>query len=79
MSSLNGNSPAHAPAPGHRQPAAGALVPVGGLAVGDPSKHSGSMAELRRRRTELAERVAGIALIVLAATFTIQHLTGWTQ
>lgn len=58
MSSLNGNSPAHAPAPGHRQPAAGVLVAVGGLAVGDPSKPSGSMAELRRRRTELAERVA---------------------
>lgn len=58
MSSLNGNSPAYAPAPGHRQPAGGVLVPVGGLAVGDPSKPSGSMAELRRRRTELAERVA---------------------
>jgi hypothetical protein len=58
VNSLNGNSPAPAPAPGHRQPAAGALVPVGGLAVGDPSKPSGSMAELRRRRTELAERVA---------------------
>lgn len=58
MNSLNGDSPAHPPAPGHRQPAAGVLVPVGGLAVGDPSNPSGSMAELRRRRTELAERVA---------------------
>jgi putative Mn2+ efflux pump MntP len=34
---------------------------------------------LGERYEELAERGAGIALIVLAATFTIQHLAGWTQ
>ena len=34
---------------------------------------------LGKHYEELAERAAGIALILLAATFTIQHLVGWTQ
>ncbi len=53
MSSLNGNSPETPKQEPGAQPAAGVVVPVGGL--GAPS---GSMADLRRRRKELAERVA---------------------
>lgn len=34
---------------------------------------------LGKRYEHLAARTAGIALIVLAATFTVQHLEGWTQ
>jgi hypothetical protein len=55
MTSVNGNS---SQANAHKvgsQPATGAIVPVGGL--GGPAL-SGSMADLRRRRGELAERVA---------------------
>ena len=54
MASPNGSSSSRsqsAPA----QPAAGAIVPVGGL--GGPTL-SGPMADLRHRRRELAERVA---------------------
>jgi hypothetical protein len=51
MTSLNGN-PTPTPEPGS-QPATGVIVPVGGL--GAPN---GTMADLRRRRKELAERVA---------------------
>ena len=55
MSSHNGNSPSDQ-APGTTaQPAP--VVPVGGLAGARPAL-SGSLAELRRRRYELAERVA---------------------
>jgi putative Mn2+ efflux pump MntP len=34
---------------------------------------------LGERYEELAQRTAGIVLILLAATFTIQHIEGWTQ
>ncbi|MGA2394964.1 MAG: manganese efflux pump [Candidatus Lustribacter sp.] len=34
---------------------------------------------LGERYEDLAERAAGLALILLAATFTVQHLEGWTQ
>ncbi len=58
MSSLNGNTPtADTQEPGS-QPAAGMVVPVGGLAAGDRTVPNGSMAELRGRRRELAQRVA---------------------
>jgi hypothetical protein len=57
MDSLNGNSSsAQPPADSGEQPTA-VVVPVGGLANARPAL-SGSMAELRRRRYELAERVA---------------------
>jgi hypothetical protein len=57
MDSLNGNSSStQPPADSGEQPTA-VVVPVGGLANAGPAL-SGSMAELRRRRYELAERVA---------------------
>ncbi|MEA2152603.1 MAG: hypothetical protein QOI18_836 [Solirubrobacteraceae bacterium] len=57
MDSLNGNSSsAQPPGAGDEQPTA-VVVPVGGLANAQPALN-GSMAELRRRRYELAERVA---------------------
>ncbi|MGA2320432.1 MAG: hypothetical protein ABSG95_06785 [Solirubrobacteraceae bacterium] len=58
MSSLKGNFPtAHTQAFGS-EPASGGLVPVGGPRGEDRRPLSGSMAELRTRRRELAERVA---------------------
>jgi hypothetical protein len=60
MGSTNGNSSAHVPAADHAaQPSAGVLVPVGGL-PGASAPPSSSMAELRRRRHELAEQVAAL-------------------
>lgn len=57
MDSLNGSSSsAQPPKTGSEQPTA-VVVPVGGLANAAPAL-SGSMAELHRRRYELAERVA---------------------
>lgn len=57
MDSLNGNSSSsQPPVSGGGQPTA-VVVPVGGLANVQPALN-GSMAELRRRRYELAERVA---------------------
>jgi len=58
MASQNGSSSAHGPAPAGAQPASGVLVPVGGVPGG--AAPSGSMAELRQRRHELAERVAAL-------------------
>ena len=63
MSSSNGKSPQRPPAPAPGQAPApeqaptGMVVPVGGLPPSQPAL-SGSMAELRSRRHELAERVA---------------------
>lgn len=62
MSSMNGNSSSPHPPPAGAQPGpqppSAQVVPVGGLtSVAQPAL-SGSMAELRRRRQELAERVA---------------------
>jgi hypothetical protein len=55
MSTHNGRpDSAQAPAPGPQQ-TTGMVLPVGGLVA-----PSGSMADLRRRRLELAERVAGL-------------------
>jgi putative Mn2+ efflux pump MntP len=34
-------------------------------------------AQLGNRYKQLAERVAGIVLVVLAVLFTAQHLLGW--
>jgi hypothetical protein len=34
---------------------------------------------LGERYEELAARAAGVVLILLAVTFTIQHVEGWTQ
>jgi hypothetical protein len=56
-SSSNGNSSARQP-PQDAQAAAGVVVPVGGLTNAGQPALSGSMAELRGRRRELAERVA---------------------
>ena len=57
MSSPNGSSPPPDPADPATQ-ATGVLLPVGGLAPAPGSAPSGSMAELRGRRRELAQRVA---------------------
>jgi hypothetical protein len=56
MASNNGSFSAQPPPDAGKQ-ATAAVVPVGGLARTSPSL-SGSLAELRRRRYELAERVA---------------------
>jgi hypothetical protein len=45
------------PAPAS-EPATGVLLPMGGLPIAERSAPSGSMASLRSRRAELAERVA---------------------
>lgn len=58
MSSPNGNSPTSDTQELGVQPATGIVVPVGGLAAGDRIAANGSMAELRGRRRELAQRVA---------------------
>lgn len=58
MSSLNGNSPTPNTQEPGAQPATGMVVPVGGLPAGDRIAPNGSMAELRGRRRELAQRVA---------------------
>ncbi len=58
MSSVNGNgSSPQPPEPLQPHSQAGALLPVGGVQP-PRSGPSGSMADLRRRRRELAERVA---------------------
>jgi hypothetical protein len=57
ITSLNGGSSPHAQQPGS-EPATGVLVPVGGLPSAGQPALNGSMAELRHRRRELAERVA---------------------
>jgi hypothetical protein len=58
VTALNGSSsPPSAPQSGS-QPATGMVVPVGGLASAGGPAPSGSMAELRNRRRELAEHVA---------------------
>jgi len=62
MSSHNGSTPpeqAHeaSGAPDAAEQPTAVVVPVGGLAAAQPTL-SGSLAELRRRRYELAERVA---------------------
>lgn len=56
MSSHNGSTPPEQAPEAAEQPTA-VVVPVGGLAAARPAL-SGSLAELRRRRYELAERVA---------------------
>ncbi len=56
MSVENGGSPAPPEAP--HDPPAGTLTPVGGLGTLEGIGSGGSMAKLRRRRRELAERVA---------------------
>jgi hypothetical protein len=61
MSTLNGHSsPSDATQELGPRPASGVIVPVGGLPIGDRPATSGSLAELRRRRYELAERVAAL-------------------
>lgn len=57
MDSLNGNSSSGQPPVSRGEQPTAVVVPVGGLANAQPALN-GSMAELRRRRTELAERVA---------------------
>jgi hypothetical protein len=51
----SGNGAAQAPG---EESASGVLVPVGGLVAAEGSGPNGSMRELRRRRQQLAERVA---------------------
>lgn len=58
MRSLNGNSPTADTQELGPSPAAGIVVPVGGVLGADPAAPSGSMAQLRGRRRELAQRVA---------------------
>jgi hypothetical protein len=53
----NGSSPS---SEGQPEPATGLLLPVGGLPPAARSAPSGSMAELRQQRLELAERVAAL-------------------
>jgi len=62
MSESNGNPPPHAPdsPAATAPPVAGLLLPVGGLSSPGGAASAGSMAELRRRRLELAERVASL-------------------
>jgi hypothetical protein len=62
MSTLNGRHPSSAGVTQElgARPAGGAVVPVDGLPSGDRSALGGSLAELRRRRHELAERVAAL-------------------
>jgi hypothetical protein len=56
---MMGSPPPTSQAPA--EPAAGVIVPVGGLtATGAAAVAGGSMASLRRRRTELAQRVAAL-------------------
>ncbi|HEX3517603.1 MAG TPA: hypothetical protein VHT29_01060 [Solirubrobacteraceae bacterium] len=57
MSAANGSSPPPTPPAGPPTASTGVLVPVGGLPPAQRSP-SGSMAELRGRRRELAQRVA---------------------
>jgi hypothetical protein len=62
LSSTNGAPPSREPSapasgPAPEQAPGGLVIPVGGLAPSQPAL-SGSMAELRRRRHQLAERVA---------------------
>ena len=56
--SLNGSSPRSDTQELGAKPTTGIVVPVGGPAAGDRTAPSGSMAELRDRRRELAQRVA---------------------
>jgi hypothetical protein len=57
MASSNGAPPPADPPAGFGEQPTATIVPVGGLANAQPALN-GSMAELRRRRYELAERVA---------------------
>jgi hypothetical protein len=57
MASSNGAPPPVDPPAGASEQPTATIVPVGGLAKGQTTLN-GSMAELRRRRYELAERVA---------------------
>jgi hypothetical protein len=56
--SPNGNSPTADTQELGSQPATGIVAPVGGLSPRDRTAPSGSMAELRQRRRDLAQRVA---------------------
>src|ERR1700719_2744312 len=56
--SPNGNSAAADTQELGSLPATGKVVPVGGLSTGDRAAPGGSLAELRGRRKELAQRVA---------------------
>jgi hypothetical protein len=56
MATTNGNS--NPPDTAVHEPPTGTLTPVGGLMALEGLGAGGSMAELRRRRRELAERVA---------------------
>jgi hypothetical protein len=58
MATLNGNSQAPGGADADRQQATGVIVPVGGVPGTSGHAPNGSMAELRNRRRELAQRVA---------------------
>jgi hypothetical protein len=60
MASHNGNSPAGPEQPAPAQPSASVLLPVGGQRGAGAPVPGGSMAELRGRRHELAERVAAL-------------------
>jgi hypothetical protein len=59
MSSFNGGSAPHT-SPERSEAPTGMLLPVGGLPSTERPASSGSMAELRARRLELAERVAAL-------------------
>ena len=58
--SPNGNGSSAGDPTSGQEPATGMLLPVGGLPPAGRSALSGSMAELRQRRVELAERVAAL-------------------
>jgi hypothetical protein len=55
---LNGRP--DSPSAAEPSPANAVILPVGGLPIGGPPSPGGSIAELRRRRLELAEQVASL-------------------
>src|SRR5664279_5183880 len=68
MDSLNGNSSSGQPPVSRGEQPTAVVVPVGGLANAQPALN-GSMAELRRRRYELAERVAELTWALGGLTY----------
>ena len=58
MATMNGNSQPPGGADVERHEATGVIVPVGGVPGASGHAPNGSMAELRNRRRELAQRVA---------------------
>jgi hypothetical protein len=56
----NGSRPFAPPQPAPAPDAGAVVLPAGGLGADGPAAQSGSMGDLRKRRLELAERVAAL-------------------